>query len=97
MKKIRLQSLPQGQILSNEELKSVVGGIKKTIECKCSFQLSDGTSRSYGDLPDTALEDSSTCRAACATACSGYFEGTPGGIEITCTGFSSNYSVEISY
>lgn len=95
MKKIRLQSLPQGQILSNEELKSVVGGIKKTIECKCSFQLSDGTSKSFDKLPDTALEDSSTCRAACATACSGFLDGTTGEKETTCIRFSSEYSVEI--
>lgn len=95
MKKIRLQSLPQGQILSNEELKSVVGGIKKTIECTCNFKLSDGTSIPYGDLPDTALEDSSTCRAACDAACSGYFKGTTGEKETTCISFSSEYRVEI--
>lgn len=97
MKKIRLQSLPQGQILSNEELKSVVGGITATISCVCSFKLSNGSGIDYGTLPLEALESESSCALACGTACASYREsGLPK--PITCEEVtSSNYNVNISY
>lgn len=72
MRTIKLKKSPKGHILSNDELKSIMGGIRREIECKCWGNLSTGKSVAIGVGP-SGLDSNSACKVACIAACSSYF------------------------
>lgn len=86
MKKIILQNLPKGSILSNEELKSVVGGVNKEKECICTKTFSDDTETS-SVLTGNEIKDLTSCGEACRSSCLGYSD-TDGR---TCIAYKAQY------
>lgn len=86
MKKIILQNLPKGSILSNEELKSVVGGVSGEKSCKCKKTLSDDSETS-SVLTGDEIVDLTSCAEACRSSCLGYSD-TDGR---TCIAYKAQY------
>ena len=98
MKKIVLRAAPKGRILSNNELKSILGGVGVTTQdCKCTLQLSNGVfiDEEVDGSADSGVKE---CREACAAACSGYTkyvssdpQTTP--TKLTCSGFTIDFHI----
>lgn len=71
MKKIVLKTPSSGTLLTNNELKAVLGGVSAVVSCTCNFNMSGGGVWSdFEKLPETALHSQEDCESACFYACS---------------------------
>ena len=99
MKKITLKAAPKGRILSNNELKEILGGVGNySAKCTCILTL-NGEAVSK-NLSSNASDSESACISGCSAACDSYNKGessptTPVQTK-QCTGFSATYTASSS-
>lgn len=70
MRKITLKNPSSGTLLTNNELKTIMGGVSAVISCTCDFNMNGGGVWSgFEDLPTAALQNQDACESACFYAC----------------------------
>lgn len=84
MKKIQITPKLMGTPLTEQELKSIIGGINAvTRNCHCTFTHGDGTVTS---IDNGNITDEGACSSFCASQCTDHEEN--------CTQYTFQYTVQ---